>query len=111
MSLPSQPWFTLSGVRASFPFYDVLGLSRSAADVIFTFLTPPPPPSSLPPSTSTGSCCNVSPSSSQAPPRPAHQAPAGLLFVSQAAQGQQGCVQVMLRLPDARVGSTSISLP
>ena len=49
MSLPSQPWFTVSGVRASFPFYDVLGLSRSAADVIFTFLTPPPP-TFLPPS-------------------------------------------------------------
>lgn len=110
MSLPSQPWFTVSGARASFPFYDVLGLSQSAADVIFTFLTPPLS-FYLPPSTSTGSCCNVSPSSSLAPPRPAHQAPAGLLFVSQAVQGQQGCVQVMLSPPDAWMGSTSISLP
>lgn len=60
----------------------------------FSLPLPPTTPTSLPPSTSTGSCCSVSLSCSLAPPRPAHQAPAGLLFVSQAAQGQQSCLSV-----------------
>lgn len=75
VSLPSQPWFTASGARGlHFPF---MMYSDSPSLLQTSYLHFSPPPFYLPPSTSMGSCCNVSPSSSLAPPRPAHQAPAG----------------------------------
>lgn len=45
---PRSQWVGARGARASFPFYGVLGLSQSAADAIFTFLTPTPGHATLP---------------------------------------------------------------
>lgn len=112
--LPSQSSFTMGGGQRGQSFISLLWCSRTLPICCrcHIYISHSHPRPCNPPSTSTRSCCNVSPSSSLAPPQPAHQAPAGLLFVSLAAQGQESCSQVILECClGCMGGGASISFP